>query len=422
MKVLVVGGGAREHAMLWKLAQSPRRPELFAAPGNAGTSAIATNLPVPAAAVDGLLRAVQDKGVDLTIVGPEAALAAGIVDRFQARGLAIFGPTQAAARLESSKAFAKEVMATAGVPTAASRTFDTYAEAAGYVQLHGAPVVIKADGLAAGKGVVVAESTDEALHALDASMRRRAFGAAGERVVVEECLRGQELSVFCFTDGSSVSTLVAACDYKRIHDGDRGPNTGGMGGYSPPPPWTPEMERRVREEIMLPVVGAMAGAGVPLSGVLYGGLILTERGLMVLEFNVRFGDPEAQVVLPRLETDLLDIIEAVLAGELDSLRLQWSPEACVGVVMASGGYPGPYETSVPITLPGRLPPDTLLFQAGTASEGDRVVTGGGRVMTAVGLGASMTEARERAYAAAATVQFQGAHYRRDIAAFGDSSA
>ena len=405
--------------MLWKLAQSPRRPELLAAPGNAGTSAIAANLPVPADDVDCLLRAAQDQGVDLTIVGPEAPLAAGIVDRFQAQGLAIFGPTQAAARLESSKAFAKELMATAGVPTAASRTFDTYAEAAGYVQLHGAPVVIKADGLAAGKGVVVAESTDEALHALDASMRRRDFGAAGERVVVEECLRGQEISVFCFTDGSSVSPLVAAGDYKRIHDGDRGPNTGGMGGYSPPPLWTPELEQRVREEIMLPVVGAMAGAGAPFSGVLYGGLILTEHGPMVLEFNVRFGDPEAQVVLPRLETDLLDIVEAVLAGELDSLRLQWSPDACVGVVMASGGYPGPYESGVSISLPDVLPPETLLFHAGTAGEDDGVVTNGGRVLTAVGLGASMAEARQRAYSAAATVSFDGAYYRRDIAAFDD---
>ena len=418
MKVLVIGSGAREHAILWKLAQSPRRPELLVAPGNAGTRALATNLPLAADDVDGLLHAAQDAGVDLTIVGPEIALAAGVVDRFQAQGLAIFGPTKAAARLESSKAFAKEIMAAAGVPSAASRTFDTYADAAGYVQLHGVPVVIKADGLAAGKGVVVAESTDEALHALDEMMRRRAFGAAGERVVVEERLRGREISVFCFTDGQSISPLVAAGDYKRIHDGDLGPNTGGMGSYSPPPTWRPELEAQVRDEVVLPVIHAMAAAGALFSGVLYTGLILTDTGLQVLEFNGRFGDPEAQVVLPRLETDLLDIVEAVLADGLSGLELRWSRDACVGVVLASGGYPGDYETGVPIALPDSLPSDTLLYHAGTAGRDGVTVTDGGRVLTAVGRGPSMALARERAYAAAATVSFEGAYHRRDIASFG----
>jgi len=417
MKVLVIGSGAREHALLWKLAQSPRHPELLAAPGNAGTASLAANLSINATDVDGLLRAVREQRVDLTIVGPEAPLAAGVVDRFQAAGLAIFGPTQAAARIETSKAFAKQLMAAAEVPTAPFRVFDAHAEAAAYVRSHGAPIVIKADGLAAGKGVVVAETTDEALEALDAMMVGGVFGEAGARVVVEECLRGQEVSVFGFTDGHYVTPLVAACDYKRVGDGDTGPNTGGIGGYSPPPFWTPELERRVREGVVMPTIRALAECGTPYTGVLYGGLMLTEAGVMVIEFNARLGDPEAQLVLPRLETDLLDVVQAVLNGGLERLGLRWSNDATVGVVVASAGYPGTYETGMVINGLDALPDGVLVFQAGTATKDGTLVTSGGRVVTLVGRAPDMAVARASAYAGAEVVRFDGGFHRGDIAAF-----
>ncbi len=417
MKVLVIGNGAREHALLWKLAQSPQHPELLAAPGNAGTASLAANLPIDATDVDGLLRAVREQRVDLTIVGPEAPLAAGVVDRFQAEGLGIFGATQAAARIETSKAFAKQLMAAAGVPTAPFRVFDDHAEAARYIRSHGAPIVVKADGLAAGKGAVVAETTEEALEALDAMMVRGVFGEAGARVVVEECLRGQEVSVFGFTDGHYVTPLVAAYDYKRVGDGDTGPNTGGIGGYSPPPFWTPELERRVREEVVMPMVRALAERGTPYIGVLYGGLMLTEAGVMVIEFNARLGDPEAQLVLPRLETDLLDVVHAVLNGGLEQLDLRWSSDATVGVVVASAGYPGPYETGRAISGLDALPDGVLAFQAGTSTKDGALVTSGGRVVTLVGRAPDMATARARAYAGAEAVSFDGAFHRSDIAAF-----
>ena len=417
MKVLVIGNGAREHTILWKLSQSPRHPELFAAPGNAGTDTLATNLAVPADHVDSLLRAVRAHAIDLTIVGPEAPLAAGVVDRFRAEGLAIFGPTQAAARIEISKAFSKELMARAGVPTARFRIFDTYAEASSYVQLRGPPVVVKADGLAAGKGVVVAQNVDEAVHALDDIMRQRTFGTAGDRVIVEDCLVGQEVSVFAFTDGVTISPLVAACDYKRIGDGDKGPNTGGMGAYSPPPFWDAALEQQLRDTVMAPVIRALAEAGTPYTGVLYGGVILTENGPQALEFNARLGDPETQVVLPRLENDLLDVVEAVLSGNLSSLDLRWSNDACVGVVLAAGGYPGVYEMGKPLAGLDTMPSDTVAFHAGTTRQGDVAVTSGGRVLTVVGRGASLADARDKAYAAAEGITFEGAYHRSDIAAF-----
>jgi phosphoribosylamine--glycine ligase len=415
MNVLVIGNGGREHAILWKLAQSPRKPMLFAAPGNAGTRALATNLPVRADDVEALIDAVRRHSINLTIVGPESALVAGVVDRFQAEGLAIFGPTQAAARIETSKAFSKELMAKAGVPTAPFRVFNTYAEASSYVMLRGAPVVVKADGLAAGKGVVVAQDRDQAVHALHHIMVEREFGDAGSQVVVEECLSGQEVSVFGFTDGTLVSTLVAACDYKRVGDGDTGPNTGGMGGYSPPAFWTQDLERQVREEIMLPTIRALAREGSPYSGVLYGGLMLTENGPTVLEFNARFGDPEAQLVLPRLETDLLYVIEAVLGGGLAGLELRWSPDVCVGVVVASEGYPGPYSTGKPITGLDALPEDAVAFHAGTVVQDGTSVTSGGRVLSIVGRGEDLATARRQAYAGAAAVHFDGSFHRGDIA-------
>jgi phosphoribosylamine--glycine ligase len=418
MKVLVIGNGAREHTILWKLSQSPRHPELYAAPGNAGTDALAINLAIPSDHVDSLIRAVHEFAIDLTIVGPEAPLAAGVVDRFRAEGLSIFGATQAAAQIETSKAFSKQLMAQAGVPTASFRIFDTYAKAASYVQLRGAPVVIKADGLAAGKGVVVAGTVDEALVALDDIMIKRAFGAAGNHVIVEDCLVGQEVSIFAFTDGVNVSPLVAACDYKRIGDGEQGPNTGGMGAYSPPIFWSFALEQQLREAVMIPVIKALAKAGTPYTGVLYGGIILTDTGPQVLEFNARLGDPETQVVLPRLENDLLDVVEAVLSNNLANIDLRWSSDACVGVVLAAGGYPGVYEIGRPLTGLDSLSSNTMAFHAGTIKLDGVTATSGGRVMTIVGRGASLADARGEAYAAIKDVDFEGAYHRSDIASFG----
>ncbi|MCI0821656.1 MAG: phosphoribosylamine--glycine ligase [Chloroflexi bacterium] len=423
MRVLVIGGGGREHAIVWKLARSPRSPELFAAPGNAGTAQLATNLDVRADDVEGMLAAVRANAIDLTVVGPEGPLAAGLVDRFRAEGLRVFGATQAAARIESSKSFAKQTMADAGVPTAAFAVFDDREDAAAHVRKlgllrPGASIVVKADGLAAGKGVVVAATLEEALAAVEDAMDGKLFGEAGARVVIEECLIGQEVSVFCFTDGKRVTPLVAACDYKRIFDGDDGPNTGGMGGYSPPPWWDATLERRIRETCIQPVVDALAAAGSPYTGVLYGGLMLTDDGPRVIEFNARFGDPEAQLVLPRLENDLLDVIDAVLDERLEALDLRWSGEATVAVVLASAGYPGAYETGVPITGLDGLPGGALVFHAGAALDGERLVTSGGRVLTAVGLGATIADARRTAYATAERIDFAGEYHRGDIASFG----
>ena len=422
MRVLVIGGGGREHAIVWKLAQSPDNPELFAAPGNAGTAQLATNLDVRADDVEGMLAAVRANAIDLTVVGPEGPLAAGLVDRFRAEGLRVFGPTQAAARIESSKSFAKQTMADAGVPTAAFAVFDDREDAVAHVRKlgmlrPGASIVVKADGLAAGKGVVVAATLDEALAAVDDAMDGGRFGEAGARVVIEECLIGQEVSVFCFTDGKQVTPLVAACDYKRVLDGDRGPNTGGMGGYSPPPWWDAALERRIRETCVEPVVRALAAAGSPYTGVLYCGLMLTDDGPRVIEFNARFGDPEAQLVLPRLENDLLDVIDAVLDERLGDLDLRWSDEAVVAVVLASVGYPGSYETGVPIAGLDGLPGGALVFHAATALDGGRLVTSGGRVLTAVGRGATIADARRTAYAAVDRIDFAGKYHRGDIASF-----
>jgi phosphoribosylamine--glycine ligase len=420
MNILVIGNGAREHAILWKLASddpAPQGPALFTAPGNAGTAQIATNLDVKADDIDGLIAAVRAHAIDLTIVGPEIPLVAGVVDRFLSLGLRIFGPTQAASRMEGSKAFAKKVMLDAGVPTAAYRTFNDADAAGAYVREQGAPIVVKADGLAAGKGVVVATSVDEALSAVQDSMVSRVFGDAGSEVVIEECLVGQEVSVFCFTDGHSVTPLVAACDYKRIFDGDKGPNTGGMGGYSPPRQWDAALERQIREACVEPVVAQLAKQGSPFTGILYCGLMLTSDGPKVIEFNVRFGDPECQLIVPRLETRLLDVIDAVIDGKVNALDLRWSTQVSVAVVLASVGYPGSSETGVPVKGLEALSSEDLVFHAGTTAKGDAIITSGGRVLTAVGQGATMTEARARAYDTAGRIAFEGAQHRTDIANF-----
>ena len=417
MKALVVGGGAREHAIAWKLRRSHLVEELYVAPGNAGTADIATNLPIADTDLDGLARVAKQHGVDLTVVGPEVPLAMGIVDHFQAAGLTVFGPTQAAARIESSKVFAKELMLKYGVPTGRAEVFDSYEEADRYVREHSPPLVVKADGLAAGKGVTVADTRQAAVNALRECMVDRVFGSSGDRVLVEECLRGREVSVFAFVDGETVSPMVAACDYKRAHDGDRGPNTGGMGAYSPPEFWKADLERKVRDTIIEPVARALAKEGCPYRGVLYGGLILTDDGPKVIEFNCRLGDPEAQVLLPRLSSDLAEILVAVLDGKLSETTTEWSSDACVGVAVASGGYPASYETGFAISGLSQARETAEVFHAGTRAGADGgPVTSGGRVLTVVGRGSSLEEARARAYRSVESISFAGGFYRRDIAA------
>jgi phosphoribosylamine--glycine ligase len=396
---------------------------LFVAPGNAGTSALATNLPIEVMDIPALVAAAHQHSMDLTLVGPEVPLAEGIVDRFQEEGMAIFGPTRAAAQIEASKGFAKEFMQRHGIPCAESVTFDSYREAERFLRHREMPVVVKADGLAAGKGVTVAQTRAEAISALDDCMNRRTFGDAGAIVVVEEFLDGREVSVFAFTDGYHISPLVAACDYKRVHDGDQGPNTGGMGSYSPPEFWDQELAVQAEAAIFRPTVAGMAEEGRPYRGVLYGGLILTRKGLYVMEYNARLGDPETQVILPLLEADLAEIAQAVAAGDLTKTHIRWSAEACVGVVMASEGYPGAYDTGFPIAGLDELDMDAdavmgkkaLVFRAGTDLLKGATVTSGGRVLTVVGCAPTLAQAREKAYAAVQRIRFQGAFYRRDIA-------
>lgn len=413
----MIGNGAREHTLVWKLSQSPRVEEIYAAPGNAGTGQIARNLEINPMDIEALLTAVGDNKIDLTVVGPEAPLAAGIVDRFQSRGLAVFGATKGAAQIESSKVFAKELMRKYGLPCAQSASFSDYDEAKRYLRQHRLPVVIKADGLAAGKGVVVADSQAEALEALANFMERKSLGGAGDRVLIEEHLSGREMSVFAFTDARTVAPVVTACDYKRIYDGDRGPNTGGMGSYSPPHFLNPALNEMVTEKIMKPAVSALGAENNPYKGVLYGGLMINNSAPKVLEFNARFGDPETQVVLPRLKTDLVDIMMAIVQGKLDEVKIAWGGEACVGVVMASAGYPGSYKTGFPISGLDKLEPDIMVFHAGTKS-GDtpgQVVTSGGRVLTVVASGETVKEAREKVYRNISLIHFEGSYYRKDIA-------
>ena len=428
MKVLVIGGGSREHAIVWKLSQSALVDEILVAPGNAGTHAHARSVPIAAEDVDALQAFAKRNAVDFTVVGPEAPLAMGIADKFTQADMPIFGPTQAAARIESSKAFAKRLMLDNAVPTAASQAFTDYDTARAYVRNCPIPIVIKADGLAAGKGVAIARTRTEALDALRASMLERQFGDAGECVLVEEYMQGKEVSVFAFVDGAYVSPMVAACDYKRAYDGDRGPNTGGMGSYSPPAPqhWNPAIEAQVRERIMQPVADALVAIGSPYKGALYLGMMLTADGPKVVEFNCRLGDPETQVILPRLKTDLARIMLATARGELDGLPIQWDDRACVGVVIASGGYPGPYTTGHPVSGIPEASAEAMVFHAGTKLADDAhaaaqstapvILTDGGRVLTVAALADTLQDARRAAYAGASRIHFDGAFYRADIAA------
>ena len=415
MRILVVGNGAREHALVWKIKQSPKVSEIYVAPGNGGTAAIAHNLDIPATDVDSLVKAARKHKIDLAVIGPEATLGAGIVDRLDEVGIPAFGPRQAGAQIECSKVFSKELMVKYGIPCAASRTFTEAAEARRYTDGLTPPFVIKADGLAAGKGAVIINSHQEARQTIADIMEKRVFGAAGERVLIEEYLEGREVSFIAFTDGDAVAPMVPACDYKRVFDGDKGPNTGGMGSFSPPPFFTPEMARLATDTVLKPTVKALAAEGAPYKGALYAGLMLTKQGLKVLEFNARFGDPETQVILPRLKTDLMDILLAVAQGTLGQIDIEWRQEACVGVVMASGGYPGSYPTGLPITGLEKVDKDIMVFHAGTRLKDGWLETSGGRVLTVASLGHSLAEARQRVYANLPHIRFEGAHYRKDIA-------
>jgi phosphoribosylamine---glycine ligase len=419
MKALVVGGGGREHALVAALARSPEVEAVWCAPGNGGIAAVAECVPdLFVSDLDGLADFAERHGIDLTVVGPEAPLVAGIVDRFRARGLRIFGPTQAAARLEGSKAFAKRLMLRNNVPTAGYRTFDVLADAREHVeQLDLYPVVVKADGLAAGKGVTVCLSRAQALAAVEEAMTSRRFGEAGERIVVEEFLRGEEASVHAITDGDTLLVLPSAQDHKRVGEGDTGPNTGGMGAYSPAPVVEGPLLDRIVRDVLVPTLHGMKREGCPFSGVLYAGLMMTRGGPRVLEFNVRFGDPEAEVLLPRLKSDLAKILVAAADGrlaEIDDLEVDERP--CLGVVLASGGYPGPYQAGKRIggLAEAEALPDVHVFHAGTRRSGDGVVTAGGRVLCVSALGADHAEARSRAYEAADRIAFDGVYMRRDI--------
>ena len=424
LKVLLVGSGAREHAIAWKLSQSPRLGELVTVPGNAGTAQLGTNAPVAATDVPGVVDLAGEQGVDFVVVGPEAPLAAGLVDALAGAGIRAFGPTRDAARIEHSKAFAKDLMLAYGVPTGRASRHSDYEDAMRRLDEVGAPIVVKGDGLAEGKAVIVAQTRAEAEEALREYMVEGKFGDSGRVVLLEEYLEGTEISVFAFVDGRNISSLVAACDYKLSGDGDTGLNTGGMGSYSPPVAelWNAEMDERVRREIIEPTISALADAGAPYVGALYAGLMITRDGPKVIEFNSRLGDPETQVILPRLKSDLLEVMWAAASGDVGAASLEWDDRACVGVAIASGGYPVAYETGYPISGLDSVDADAMVFHAGTKESGDgTVVTNGGRVLTVAAPGPTVMEARAAAYANASRISFTGSFYRTDIADVGGLS-
>ena len=423
MKVLIVGSGGREHALAWKVAQSPRVAKLYCAPGNAGMASLGECANIKDTDIPALLQFAGESEIELAIIGPESPLIAGIADEFRAAGIPTFGPSRAAAAIEGSKVFAKELMAKYGIPTAEFRVLDDPGEASAYIEkLAGGSeelsVVVKADGEARGKGVFVCSRKDDALQAIKAIMVDKAFGKSGDRVVIEERLEGQEATLMVITDGNSVAPLTPAQDYKRINDCDKGPNTGGMGCYSPVPVVTPELYGQVLETMIKPTIQAMKAEGCPYTGVLYTGIILTAEGPKALEFNARFGDPETQVVLPLLETDLVEIIQASLAGSLDSLEIKCYNGCAVCVVVASGGYPGDYETGKPVSGldEAGATEGVTVFHAGTKLQDGRVVTSGGRVLGVTAVGDTFKTAIHRAYSAAERIQFENIYYRKDIGA------
>jgi len=416
MNILIIGNGAREHTLAWKISQSPKMDKLYVAPGNAGTASIAQNLAISAGDVDGLVRAAQDNRIDLVMVGPEDPLTKGIVDSLDQLGIPAFGPNQKAAQIEGSKVFAKELMFKYGIPCAKSATFTYFEDACNYAKQQPLPLVIKADGLAAGKGVIIATTYEEAVEALDDIIVKKVFGDAGNKALVEECLVGREASLLAFTDGETLIPMVPACDYKRALDGDKGLNTGGMGCYSPSEFFTEELRNEVMESVMKPTVKAMAQEGCSFKGILYAGLMITADGPKVLEFNARFGDPETQVILPLLKTDLVDIMQAVIENRLFQINIEWSDESCVGVVLASAGYPESYKKGFPISGLNDVNKDTLVFHAGTTTnDTGQVITDGGRVLTVVSKGKTYSDARDRVYQGMAKINFDGCQYRKDIA-------
>ena len=419
MRILLIGGGGREHALAWKLVQSPNVEKLYAAPGNPGMALLqkceCINLNVDD--LEGVADYAEEKSIDLTVVGPEAPLVAGLADVFKRRGLPVFGPSKAAAQLEGSKAFSKELMAKYNIPTAFFKICEDIGAAKAYVEEKGAPIVVKADGLAAGKGVVVAMTKQEALDAIDDMMGDHKFGAAGARVVLEEYMEGEEASLLAFTDGKTVVPMIAAQDHKRVFDGDEGPNTGGMGTYAPAPVMTDILRLKATELVLKPVVAAMAKEGTPYQGCLYAGLMIKGDSVKVVEFNCRFGDPETQVVLPLLDGDLAEIMLACATGTLDKVEVAWHDKAAVCVVMASGGYPESYEKGKEITglAAAEEDKDVVVFHAGTKEADGKIVTSGGRVLGVTAVDASIKAARDRAYAAVEKIAFEKNFYRKDIA-------
>ncbi|MEC9447239.1 MAG: phosphoribosylamine--glycine ligase [Chloroflexota bacterium] len=423
MKVLIVGSGAREHALAWRITQSPNLTRLWVAGGNAGTTRLAENMAIRSSDIDALVAAAQDTSADLVVVGPEAPLALGLVDRLDLLGIPVFGPSQAAAQIEASKGFALNLMQDAGVPCPEFHIFSNQTNALDHLKSHPGPVVVKADGLAAGKGVLLCQDSEEGALAIRECMSDRAFGEAGDTVVLEEYLTGPEISVFAFCDGENLSPLVAACDYKRLEDGNIGPNTGGMGSFAQPDLWDSKLAAQVESTIMQPVLQAMTNRGTPYKGVLYAGLMLTESGPKVLEFNCRLGDPETQVVIPLLASDPLELMMACAQGNLSKTDVLWDNKSYVGVVMVSGGYPGEFQTGFEISgLDDDGPEHTMVFQAGTKlGPGGTSLTAGGRVLTVVGGGDNIESAKERAYSRLERISFQGAQWRRDISSVANQS-
>jgi phosphoribosylamine--glycine ligase len=417
MKILLVGGGGREHAIAWKLSQSKKLKQLYIAPGNPGTAEVGTNAGIADNDIDLLTAFAKEKRIDLVVVGPEEPLAAGLVDRLEAEGIRAFGPTQEAARLEADKAFAKQIMRANSIPTAEARIFTNFEDAKLYIASRDEPVVVKAAGLAKGKGVFVCDDPAEGILAAEKLMVDKIFGPAGSTIVVEDKLLGEEVSILAFVDGRTIYVMESAQDHKPIGDGDTGPNTGGMGAYSPAPIVSEQMMDQIVREILVPIVDGMNRNETPYKGVLYAGLMITPGGPRVLEFNVRFGDPEAQPILMRMKSDLLEVFEAVCREQLSEVTLEWEPRPAVCVVMASRGYPGPYEKGKVITGLDRVAQmkDVKVFHAGTAEQDGQIVTAGGRVLGVTALGANIAEAKKRAYEAVEMIHFDGAYYRRDIA-------
>lgn len=414
MRILVVGGGGREHAIIWSLSNSEKVDKIYCAPGNAGIAELAECVEIREDQFEELAKFALEQEIDLVVVGPEAPLFGGLVDVLEDKGLKVFGPRKDAAIIEGSKVFAKQLMKKYDIPTAAYESFDQYETALDYLRKQQVPVVIKADGLAAGKGVTVAQTMEEAEQALRDIMVDQVFGEAGARVVIEEFLSGQEMSILAFVDGETVRPMVPSQDHKPVFDGDKGPNTGGMGTYSPVPHIPQSVVDEAIESILIPAAQAMVKEGRPFRGVLYAGLMIGEKGTKTVEFNCRFGDPETQVVLPRLKTDLVDILLATVEGRLDEIDIEWSDEAAVCVVLASGGYPGPYEKGKRITGLDKVE-QSIVFHAGTAQHDGHIVTNGGRLLGVTALGRELTEARQKAYADIEKIEYEGKHYRTDIA-------